>query len=95
MRVWQGLGNLRVEGEEEKDAGLSGKGDQNTENVSRQEPSGPPVKATGTRKARPINRGKARRYKKRRWRREVAATAARGAIKAPRLHGGAEEQQDG
>ncbi len=22
MRVWQGLGNLRVEGEEEKDAGL-------------------------------------------------------------------------
>ena len=59
---WQGLGNLRMEGEEEKDAGLSGKGDRNTENVSRQEPSGPPIKATGTRKARPINRGKARRY---------------------------------
>ncbi len=61
---WQGLGNLRMEGEEEKDAGLSGKGDRNTENVSRQGPSGPPVKATGTRKARPINRGKARRYGK-------------------------------
>src|SRR6266446_10507704 len=62
MRVWRGLENQRMEGEEEKDAGLSGKGDRNTENVSREEPSGPPVKATGTRKARPINRGKARRY---------------------------------
>ncbi len=52
-----------MEGEEEKDAGLSGKGDRNTENVSRQEPSGPPIKATGTRKAHPTNGGKARRYK--------------------------------
>ncbi len=58
MSVWQGLENQRMEGEEEKDAGLSGKGDRNTENVSRQEPSGPPIKATGTRKARPTNGGK-------------------------------------
>src|SRR6266571_518536 len=33
MSVWQGLENQRMEGEEEKDAGLSGKGDRNTENA--------------------------------------------------------------
>jgi len=32
---WQGLGNLRMEGEEEKDAGLSGKGDRDTFSVFR------------------------------------------------------------
>ncbi len=66
MRVWQGLENQRMEGEEEKDAGLSGKGDRNTENVSRQEPSGPPQ--TGQ---RPPLQG---RTKERRWRDKLAAT---------------------
>ncbi len=33
MRVWQGLENQRMEGEEEKDAGLSGKGNRDAESA--------------------------------------------------------------
>jgi hypothetical protein len=48
---------------ENQDAGLP---DPDQRRRGKRQPSGPPVKATGTQKARPTNLGKARRYRGRR-----------------------------